>query len=123
MQAPETVKYLENSELAERTGFAFRSPVTGRTKRRQNAREGRRNRAMLNGRVFTKRADIETYSEATHEKAGWDDFPSFLHCAGDAGLRNSKRVRALLWVWVPFGRGIHTAECDECGKRAGDAIE
>jgi hypothetical protein len=78
---------------------------------------------MLDRRVLTKRTQIETYSEATHEKAGWDDLPSFLFSAGDAGLRDSKRGRALLRVWVPVGRGIDAAECDERGKRAGGGVK
>jgi hypothetical protein len=78
---------------------------------------------MLREPVLTKRAQIETYSEATHEKAGWDDLPSFLFSAGDAGLRDSKRGRALLRVWVSFGRGIGAAERDERGKRASGRVK
>jgi hypothetical protein len=78
---------------------------------------------MLREPALTKRAQIETYSEATHEKAGWDDLPSFLFSAGDAGLRDSKRGRALLRVWVSFGRGIGAAERDERGKRGGGGVK
>lgn len=57
----------EGGEKRPGKPFAFRSPVTGKTKRRQNGGRGRRKRAMLKALVPTKRAEIETNSEATHE--------------------------------------------------------
>jgi hypothetical protein len=71
----------------------------------------------------TKVAQVETDSEATHEKDRWDHMPSFLLCAGDAGLRDAKLGRALLRIWLSVGCAIDPAECDECGKWGGGGVK
>ena len=106
------------ARLAIRTGFAFHSPVTRRTKKGQNEGERGRIRGMLesNGCHFITRAHTETFNEATHEKAGWNIVPCLRQHAGAFGLL-AEECRPVLRVWLPV-EGGSAREC--AAKRVGE---